>query len=104
MLIMMLIQIISNRAGIVLFDYFNDDRTVRLVCLFRNFILCVIPFQIFPVMFKLLFYLFYRIIMPDIFFQHKVQSLANTGCFYSFHVFSSILKNKSAAYTQLELR
>ena len=87
------VEIVADRAHIVLLDDLDHHRTVGLGDLFKNLILCAVALKLILVVLDLKFYLFHSPIVLNIFFQHEVKSLTDTGCFYSFHnTVSSLIK------------
>ena len=61
-----------------MFDYFYHNRTVRLLRLLYDLVLCVVLVQSFFVLRNFLLDKRYGIVMSDIFLEHKMESLADT--------------------------
>jgi hypothetical protein len=88
----MSVQIVSDRAVVVLLDDFDDNGPVRLCGFLNDFILGMIARHCVFIMLDLFFDLFHGPLVVGIFLEHKVQGLANTGRFDSFHQY--FLPNK----------
>ena len=76
------VQLIANRAGIVLLNNLEHNGAVGLGGLLH-----------------ILLDLLDCPIMCNILLQHEVKSLTDTGCFYSLHNTVSALKNQYVANT-----
>ena len=79
------VEIVADRTGTILLDDLDDDGAVRLLGFLDDLMLGSVLYKLFLVMFHFLFNLLYGPIMCDIFFQHEMKSLTDTGCFYSLH-------------------
>ena len=84
------VQIISYRAGIILLDYFYHNGTVRLFRLLNDPVLSVVLVQSFFVLRNFLLYQRDGVVVYDVLLQYKVESLADTCCFYPFHLVTSL--------------
>ena len=100
------VQITAHRAGIVLLLDDEQDGTVWLLRLFHDFVLGAAAVHSPLVLLHFLLYQRHGVPMVHAFFEHKVERLADTGCFDALHglIFLSNLKNKTCSRTQPELR
>lgn len=92
-----LIQIVTDRTGVVLFDDFHNHGTVILEDFFHDSVRCAIPIQVRFVMRHFFLNQPYCVIMFHILFQHKVECLADARGFYPFH-FGTFFQKINVAY------
>jgi len=102
------VEIIADRTGAILLDDLDDDGAVRLLRLFNNLVFCAILYKLFLVVLHFLLDLLYGPIMCDIFLQHEMKSLTDTGCFHSLHnsaflLFKKINGYRTTGFTQSSL-